>query len=1104
MPAGQVIGRISVRVLPDTSDFKEEAKKQLRRIEQQLTVTINTKIDTTGARRGVLEAVRDINRDNKVNSRKIRFYTKIATDGMATAVRQAARELQHRANSQKVAFKVDDLRATGRIELELDQRSADQAKQKVKDWLDGVSPLKVRVELDIANGTGAAVSARLQVLTRPRTVPIVPELDNTAVLKVATALAALSGARVLNSIFEKLGNTLKNLDKSVPIIGSLSLAIAGLAGWGLSAASNLAALSASLASIGATALLLPGLLGGMAVGLGVTIAAFRDFNKILPEVKAALSGLQDSISENFWAKAAEPIRTMVDELLPEFTAGVAQTSIQLGGFFAGFSTSLQGALNPALTQMFTDLSASITVATTGTGAFANIIAVLGQVGTSYLPALAQWFVDISTRFSGFLTKSEGNGNLKGWIDEGIQALKDLGSVLLNVGGILAGIARAAEAAGGSSLGMMADTLERIHSTVDSAGFQAGLIGVFQGAHAAMNAIATRSGPAVKELLSQVAQLAETILPQVGQIIGTALSAVADGLNQPGVMSGVHALFDGLQAAVTGLAPAMAPLGRALGALMTVVGAFAAMLGPLVAAALIPLSNAFTALLPAITPIINLLGGTLTGAISQLTPIISQQLVPTVGQLLSSAFQTLATILPPVAALFMEAVSAVAPLVSQLATGLTPILAVVAKIIGTNVITALTSLIALALQLVSAIILPLIPLLQSVVEAILPPLADAVTRVAEALQPFIQALISVVNVTMPVLVPALQFVIEILGGALVAAVNGVGLVLEGLVEIFKGIWSTIKGVFEIAWGIFEGIFTGNWNTFKKGFSDLWDGILGILKGIWDVILGALEVFLNVGILGIAGKALKAIRALWDAAWGGIRMAGVVIWDAIKSAFTGFGSTLSGLGSSMMSGLGRLFSAGWEAIKSAAGSAMSALGRAISTGVTNAIRFVRELPGRARAALSSLGSTLVSAGKALIRGFIDGITSMFGTVKDKLGSLTSKLTDWKGPESLDRVLLVSAGQLVIDGFIKGLESRYDAVRKSLRGLTDEVADTSFALPSVRQTGASHAINTALSSALNARSEGGGTTRVLNYYAAPGSSLDSEEDLFAAANRARMAGW
>ncbi|MEU5433818.1 hypothetical protein AB0G73_10615 [Streptomyces sp. NPDC020719] len=1035
MSAGQITGRIAVKVLPDTSDFREQAKRQLERIEHDLKITIGTKIDVSGARREVLEAVRDINRDNKTtDSRKIRFFTKIATDGMATAVRDAARELQQRANRQKVDFQVNDLKATGKVELELDQQSADRVEHKLKDWANDLSPLKVQVKLDIANGTGAAISARLQALTRPRTVPIVPELDNTAVTKVATALAALSGARVLNNIFEKLGRTLKNLDKSVPIIGSLSLAIAGLAGWGLSAASNLAALSSSLASIGATSLLLPGLLGGMAVGLGVTIAAFRDFNKVLPEVKKTLSGLQDTISENFWTKAAAPIRTMVDELLPEFTAGVAKTATQLGSFFGGLATSLQGALNPALDQMFLDLAESINVATTGTEAYANVITVLGRVGTSYLPSLAQWFVDISTRFSTFLSAAESDGRLKGWIDEGIQNLQDLGSVLSNLGGIFAGISRAAEAAGGSSLGMLADTLARIHNVVDSPGFQSGLTDVFRAAHEAMNQIATQSGPAVKSLFTELGQLLTEVLPQVGTIIGTALGAIASALAQPAVTEGVKSLFDGLQAAVSALAPAMAPLGEALGALMQVIGAFAAMLGPLVAAALIPLAQAFTALAPAVIPIIELLGGALTGAIQQLAPIVAQ-LVPVVGEMLGAAFGALQTILPPIAAVFTQIVTAVAPLVQQLVAGLAPILPVIAGFIA-QVLTAVMPLVQILIEIVAAVITPLIPMLQAIVEAVLPPLADAFQRVAEAVQPLLQALLAVVQFLMPVLVPVLQFVIEILAGALVAAINGVALVLEGFREIFQGVWDYIKGYFELWWGLFEGLFTGNWDTFKQGFEDLWNGILSMLKGIWDVIVGALEVFLNVGIIGTAGKLLKVVGELWTAAWGGIRMAGVVIWDTIKGLFSGFGSTLSGLGSSMMSGLGRLFSAGWSAIKDTASTAMSALGRAISTGITETIKFVKELPGKAKEALSGLGSTLVDAGKSLIRGLISGIGSMFSAVKDKLGELTSKLTDWKGPAPKDAILLYDAGRLIISGLVKGLESEFPSVKQALNDLTEKI--------------------------------------------------------------------
>ncbi|MEU3709012.1 phage tail protein [Streptomyces catenulae] len=1065
MATGQIIGRVAVKVLPDTADFRRRAERQLERVEQQLDkIKVSATLDVSGLSRELVEEIRKINKRNRqLDARKIRFYTTISTAGMATAVRNAARDLQHRANAQKIDFKVDDLKATGKVELELDEQSAERVKHKLKDWADDLSPLKIKVELDIPNGAGARISARLQVLTRPRTVPIVPKLDSTAVTKVATALAALSGARVLNRIFERLSNTLKNLDKSVPIIGSLSLAIAGLAGWGLSAASNLAALSSSLAQIGATALLLPGLLGGMAVGLGTTVAAFKDFNKVLPEVKTQLSALQDTISENFWARAAAPIRTMVDELLPEFTAGVSKTATQLGGFFGGLATSLQGALDPALAQMFNDLSSSINIATAGTSAFANIIAVLGQVGTSYLPDLAQWFVNISQRFSDFLTASEGNGKLKGWIDEGIQSLKDLGSVLLNVGGILAGIARAAEAAGGSSLGMLADTLGKIHETVDSPGFQAGLTDVFAAAHTAMSAIATQSGPAVKRFFAEFGSLLAELLPQVGEIIGTALDAVASALAQPAVVDGVKAMVDGIQTAVEALAPAMAPLGQALGALMTVIGTFAAMLGPLVAAALVPLANAFTALAPSITPLIQLLGGALTQAIQAISPALTQ-LVPVIGEALRDAFQSLsgvlpviaeafgqivtalapvigqlvgalAPILPIIAALFAQIFSALAPLVSTLASALAPILPVLSEALQ-QVLTALQPIIQVALQIVTAVIKPLLPMLSEVIQAVLPPLADAIQRLLEALQPVFDALLKVVDFLMPVLVPVIQFIVELLANSLVDAVNGVALVFEGLVQIVKGVWDTIVGVLKMAWGLIEGLFTGNFSTLKAGWSQFWSGIWSFVKGIWDTILGGFKTFLSVGILGAAGKGLKAVGAAFKSGWQAVKAFGEAAWNAIKSGFSSFGSFLANLGSSMMSRLGSLFSAGWSAIKDVASRAMSALGRAISTGITASIGFVRQLPGRAKDALSNLGSTLVGAGKALIRGLIDGIKSMFGAVKNKLGELTSKLTDWKGPAPKDAVLLYDAGRLIIQGLVKGLESEFDSVKAALNDLTEQI--------------------------------------------------------------------
>ncbi|MCY0933627.1 phage tail protein [Streptomyces sp. H34-S4] len=1100
MPAGQVIGRVSVKVLPDTSDFRRQAQKDLDKIEKTLKLTVATKVDMSGASREFLEQLRTINQRNRnMDSRKIRFHATISKDGMTQAVSKAVRDLQDKAKQSKIKFKVDDVEVTGDIKLKLDQQSADDAKDAIERWKRDVSPVEVPVKLDFSTGAAAIVSAHIAFLTRPRTVQILPKLNNTAVAALVTSLAALSGARVLNSIFERLGRSLKNLDKSVPIIGSLATAIAGLAGWGLTAASNLFALSSSLAQIGPLALLLPGLLGGIAVGLGVTIAAFRDFNKILPEVKGKLSDLQNQISDNFWAKAKEPIRDLVDGLLPKFSAGLSNAATEVGLFFGAFAGHLKGALDPALAQMFTDLSASIAIATGGTSAFAGIIATLGSIGTSYLPELATWFVSISERFDTFLKTAKADGSLDQWIKTGIQNLRDLGGVLSNLGGIFAGISRAATAAGGSTLGMLNDTLTGVHKVVDSPGFQTGLTAVFEAAHTAMSNIADISGPAVKNLFITLGQLMTSILPQVGTIIGTVIGSISAALAQPAITQGVQSMFNGIQVAVQALAPAMAPLGLALGALMNVISTFMMMLGPLVSAALIPLAQAFTQLAPMISPIITLLGGTLLGVFQQLTPII-MSLVPVVGQMLGAAFQVLGTILPVVAQLFMQIMAAVAPLIAQLVTALVPIMSVIAAVVA-QVISAVMPLVTILLNIISAIITPLIPMIQTIVETCLPPLADAFQRVAEAVQPLLSALLAIVNFLMPILVPILQFIIEILVGALTAAINGVALVLEGLVMVFTGVWDAIVGYFKVVWGLFEGLFTGNWDTFNEGFSQLWSGIVEMLHGIWNIILGALEVFFNIGILGIAGKGLKAIGQLFKAGWTAVKEIGESLWASIAARFSSFLSSLSSAPGAALSAILRFFRGTWDDIKTAVSQAGEAIVSSVRTHLGSVGQFFSSLPGKILGYLSGFGSLLTDAGRRLIQGLIDGISGMIGKVKDKLKGLTDSLPDWKGPAYRDSTLLKNAGRLVIDGFIVGLESRYDAVRKSLQGLTDDVGSTVIGSPAVGQFSAS-GVTSALAG-MNASSNGGGA-KVLNYYAAPGSSLGAEEDLFTAANRARMVGW
>ncbi|MFE0964057.1 MULTISPECIES: hypothetical protein [Streptomyces] len=990
-------------------------------------------------------------------------------------------------------FRMEELKAT--ITPTMDAVAKRKVEREIDDLQDKIDGLKAEIEPETSKSAIAAVMAAMARLTRNRIVNIFPKVSLSAYATATAMIKALAGARVLSNIFTKLGNVLRNLDKNVPIIGTLATAIAGLAGWGIAATSNLFALSASLAQIGAVGLTLPGILAGVAIGVGVMIAALKDFNKVLPGVKKQLSELQDLISANFWAKAKEPIQDLIDSVFPTLQEKLGETSTAIGSFFASFASDLQKNLTPeALGFMFDNLNKSIEVATGGTEVFAEIIRKLGVIGSAYLPALAGWFVEIGEKFNNWIDKKGASG-IQEEIDAGIQALKDLGGVIYETAGIFAAISRAATAAGGSTLGMFRETLAGIHDTLDRSDIQEKMRALFASAHEAMAEISENSGPQFKAFLGSLVQLLTDILPQVGEIIGTAIGGIADALNQPTVIQAVKTMFDGLQEGVNGVLPVLAPLGRALGSLMDIVGALAAQLGPLIAAALTPLANAFVSLAPSIEPIIELLGGTLTEVFQKLGPVITS-LVPVVQEMLTMAFQALSTILPVIVDAFGQILAIVAPLIAQLMEGLAPILPIVAEFLA-GIVQAAMPLVKVLLEILQAVLLPLIPVVQEVAARMLPLLKDAFDRLVQALMPFLEAIKSVIDFLMPVLAPAIELIAELLIGTFIAAINAVALVLEGFVEIFKGVWQMIRGVFEV----FAGLFTGDWDRLWKGVQDIWNGLWTFLKGLWDTILGACIIWLSVGVLGAAKKGLTAIGTAFKDGWKKVVQFGKDAWSSISSGFTSF---FTGIWSKASSGIARVrefFSTGWRNVVQTTKDKFMEMVRTVGTWIENAVKEVRKLPGKARDALGNLGSTLKNAGIQLIKGFISGITGMFGDVKDALGSLTDKLTSWKGPESLDKVILVNAGQLVIDGFIKGLESRYDAVRDSLKGLTEDVAGTEFDAPAVGAFRASRGVASAVSAGL--AGQAGGTTKVLNYYAAPGSSLGSEEDLFAAANRARM-GW
>lgn len=133
-----------------------------------------------------------------------------------------------------------------------------------------------------------------------------------------------------------------------------------------------------------------------------------------------------------------------------------------------------------------------------------------------------------------------------------------------------------------------------------------------------------------------------------------------------------------------------------------------------------------------------------------------------------------------------------------------------------------------------------------------------------------------------------------------------------------------------------------------------------------------------------------------------------FDATRDGLQGFSDRLA-LGQEQVGGfigtVGERFALGGQQIGDFAGSVggfMGQVGARFSEGgqqigqfaavvgarVGEAIGWIAGLPGRAASALGNLGNTLYSSGRALIQGFIDGITSMVRAVGDAVGGVI----DW----------------------------------------------------------------------------------------------------------------
>lgn len=543
-PNATIIGRVAVKVAPDTSDFRRDAKRELDAIERGLG---DIEIDFTANVHTAVDEVRD-------------------------AIKQAQRAAQD-----------------------------------------------VNFDVEVGQLSKRKAQAELALLGRTRVVHLLPTVDKTAATKAAASIAALAGGRAIADMASNFGRWIGELDRSVPRLATAALSVTNLGSVALVSSANILSLGQSLASTAGAALALPGIFAGIGIGAASTYAALQDIGDYLPGLGGRFAALQDSMSQRFWTIAADPIRALVDTLFPQFEAGLKRTGSALGTFFAGFAASSVGAFDNQIAAMFDDLNRSIRISSQYTDDFAGILAKLGSVGAGNLPRLARWFGDISRSFDNWL-ELKGRNGLQEYVDAGVSALKDLGGVLLATGSLFGGLAKAAEAGGGSTLASLRDTMERAADAVNSTKFQRSLTGVFAASQRGMDNL-TDSGGEFQRFMLRLSSVLTRVLPKAGDTAGDALTAIFDALDRPRIANAAVDAFDKLDEAVGNLTPALPKVSDALAAIIDVVGDLTVNVSRALGPALEGIAPVVEDLADDLDPLVDQLGKLLVNAVELAVPVL---------------------------------------------------------------------------------------------------------------------------------------------------------------------------------------------------------------------------------------------------------------------------------------------------------------------------------------------------------------------------------------------------------------------------------------------------------------------------------------------------
>ena len=425
---------------------------------------------------------------------------------------------------------------------------------------------------------------RLKTLARDRIATIYVHVNGASRRLAANALKSIYGMSGLRSgvnLIKNFGRYMRDLDKHIPALGMIGTAAVSAVSGVAALVGSVAHLANELVRMSGAALALPGILGGFAVGIGVMVVALKDFKKQMPEITSDLNDLGGAIKSNFWQEARAPMLEAWNKAFPHFKRGVEETATSLGKWTAAFSKAFGQHFDMgAFDKMFGNLNKSIDIASLGVDDFVKSLSILGQTGSEYLPKLASWANEVNAGFAGWLENAQKTGQLNDIIDTGVQKLKEFGKLVRETGEFIYILGSAAERAGFSGFGEMANGMERFNEALKSAEGQEVLDDIFEGAAKISDGFKRALG-AVGDFVWNSSDLLNDLSGIVGDMVGDTFEDFFKAFERPDFQNGLRDFFQGFSDGVGEISARAPEISDLLGSVGTLAGAVAENMGKVI-------------------------------------------------------------------------------------------------------------------------------------------------------------------------------------------------------------------------------------------------------------------------------------------------------------------------------------------------------------------------------------------------------------------------------------------------------------------------------------------------------------------------------------------